>query len=244
MSKNNDKTKRNKPSILTKYELNVIPRLKDIGTWVREGVTEEDIAKRLGIHVCTLTDYKSKHIKLAEVLEKPTKWETHVFPRLSEIQEWFENGIPMDQVYKNLSIAPATWYEYVDKHPVLAELVKWSRAVTNISVENSLFKAATGYDYEEIKTVVEEDKNGKKRTRIEKVKRHMPPNPTAMVFWLKNRAATDWNDRREIVVSTKAAELERKQLFLDMIEADVIEAEYEAIEESNHTEDGFEESDA
>ncbi|MDB5056120.1 MAG: transposase [Bacilli bacterium] len=241
MSKNDEKPKKkNKSSILTKYELNVIPRLKDIGTWVREGVTEEDIAKRLGIHVCTLTEYKSKHIKLAEVLEKPTKWETHVLPRLSEIQEWFENGVPMDKIYKNLSIAPATWYEYVDKHPVLAELVKWGRAFTNISVENSLFRSATGYEYEEIKTVVEEDKNGKKRTRIEKVKRHMPPNPTAMVFWLKNRVPTDWNDRREIVVSTKAAELERKQLFLQMIDADTIEAEYEQLEES--TEDGFEES--
>jgi hypothetical protein len=241
MGKNDKPKKKNRSSILTKYELNVIPRLKDIGTWVREGVTEEDIAKRLGIHICTLNDYKTKHIKLAEVLEKPTKWETHVYPRLSEIQEWFENGIPMDQVYKNLSIAPATWYEYVDKHPVLAELVKWSRAVTNISVENSLFRAATGYEYEEIKTVVEEDKNGKKRTRIEKVKRHMPPNPTAMVFWLKNRVPTDWNDRREIVVSTKAAEMERKQLFLQMIDADTIEAEYEQLEES--TEDGFEDAD-
>jgi hypothetical protein len=241
MGKEDKRLKKNRSSILTKYELNVIPRLKDIGTWVREGVTEEDIAKRLGIHVCTLTEYKSKHIKLAEMLEKPTKWETHILPRLSEIQEWFENGIPMDQIYKNLSIAPATWYEYVDKHPVLAELVKWGRAVTNISVENSLFKAATGYEYDEIKTVVEEDKNGKKRTRIEKVKRHMPPNPTAMVFWLKNRVPTDWNDRREIVVSTKAAELERKQLFLQMIDADTIEAEYEQLEES--TEEGFEDAD-
>jgi hypothetical protein len=86
-----------------------------------------------------------------------------------------------------------------------------------------------GYEYEEIKTIVEEDKNGKKRTRIEKVKRHQPPNPAAMIFYLKNRAPNEWNDRREIIIDTKAAELERKQLFLQMIDADTIEAEYEQL---------------
>ncbi|MFC5651399.1 hypothetical protein ACFPYJ_20240 [Paenibacillus solisilvae] len=111
-------------------------------------------------------------------------------------------------------------------------------------MENSLFRAATGYDVEELKTVVEEDKNGKKKTRIENVKRHIPANPTAMIFWLKNRAPNEWNDRREILIDTKAAELERKQLFLDMIDADIVEAKYEAIEESSYIEEGFEEPDA
>ncbi|MGF7050101.1 transposase [Paenibacillus sp. DS2015] len=238
----NNKNK-NKPKIMTKYDQFVIPRLKDIPVWVREGVTDEEIAKRLNIHVWTLGDYRRKHPKFAEALTRPTKWETHVYPRLAEIQEWFQEGVNADEIIKKLDIGHTTWYEYIDKHPMLAELVKWSRSVIISRVENSLLKAAMGYDFEELKTIVEEDKNGKKRTRIEKVKRHQPPNPTAMIFYLKNRAPNEWNDRREIIVDTKAAELERKQLFLDMIEADVIEIEYEAIEESSHTEEGFEESD-
>jgi hypothetical protein len=133
------------------------------------------------------------------------------------------------------------WFEYVNQHEILRNLVDWGRSVTNSRVENSLLKAALGYEYEEIKTIIEEDKNGKKRTRIEKVKRHMPPNPQAMVFWLKNRAPNEWNDRREIVVDTKALEQQRKQLFLDMIEADAINAEHELLEESVMVEDGFEE---
>lgn len=238
----NNKNK-NKPKILTKYDQFVIPLLKDIPVWVRGGVTDEEIAKRLNIHVWTLGDYRRKHPKFAEALTRPTKWETHVYPRLAEIQEWFQEGVNADEIIKKLDIGHTTWYEYIDKHPMLAELVKWSKSVIISRVENSLLKAATGYEFEEIKTIVEEDKNGKKKTRIEKVKRHQPPNPTAMIFYLKNRAPNEWNDRREIIVDTKAAELERKQLFLDMIEADVIEVEYEAIEESRHTEEGFEESD-
>lgn len=209
---NNNKTK-SKPKILTKYDQFVVPRLRDIPVWVREGLTDE-IAKRLNIHIWTLGDYRRKHPKFAEALERPTMWETHVYPRLAEIQQW----------YKNLGIGKTPWYEYIDKHPMLAELVKWSKSVIISRVETSLLKAATGYEYEEIKTIIEEDKNGKKKTRIEKVKRHQSPNPTAMIFYLKNRAPNEWNDLREIIIDTKAAELERKQLFLDMIEADVREA--------------------
>lgn len=241
MGKNDENQKRKKPKILTKYELNVVPRLKDIAVWVHEGATDEEIAKRLGIHIWTLGDYRRKHPKLAEVLERPTKWETHVYPRLAEIQQWFQEGMNAEDIIVKLGIGKTTWYEYIDKYPMLAELVKWSRSVTISRVENSLLKAALGYDFEEIKTIVEEDRNGKKRTRIEKVKRHQPPNPTAMIFYLKNRAPNEWNDRRELVVDTKALEQERKKLFLEMIEADVLDAEYETIEESCHTEEGFEE---
>lgn len=243
MGKNDVTPKRNKPKILTKYEQFVVPRLKDIPIWVREGLTDEEIAKRLNIHIWTLGDYRRKHPKFAEALERPTKWETHVYPRLGEIQQWFQEGMNAEDIIVKLGIGKTTWYEYIDKHPMLAELVKWSRSVTISRVENSLLKAALGYEYEEIKTIVEEDKNGKKRTRIEKVKRHQPPNPTAMIFYLKNRAPNEWNDRREIIVDTKALEQQRKQLFLDMIEADVIEAEGELLEESVAVDDGFEEPD-
>ena len=39
-------------------------------------------------------------------------------------------------------------------------------------VENATLKTALGFEYEEIKTIIEEDKNGKKRTRIEKTKKY------------------------------------------------------------------------
>jgi hypothetical protein len=242
MSNSNEKPKKHKPNILTKYELNVIPRLKDVAVWVREGLTDEQIATRLNIHIWTLGDYRRKHIKFAEALTRPTKWETHVYPRLAEIQQWFQEGLNAEDIIKNLGIGHTTWYEYIDKHPMLAELVKWSKSIIVSRVENSLLRAAMGYEFEELKTIVEEDKNGKKKTRIEKVKRYQPPNPTAMIFYLKNRAPNEWNDRREILIDTKAAELERKQLFLDMIDADIVDGEYEAIEETNEFEEGFEES--
>ena len=167
-----------------------------------------------------------------------TKWITNVEPRLSEIREWCMQGLTNEEMSKRLDINPDTWYRYMKEHPVLSELVQASKSVIDTKVENSLLKTALGYEYEEIKTVIEEDKNGKKRTRIEKTKKYMPPNPTAQAFWLKNRRPELWSDRREIILDTKAQEEERKKLFLDMINENEVPADYEVSEETTDVDAG------
>lgn len=139
-------------------------------------------------------------------------------------------GLTNEEMSKRLDINPDTWYRYMKEHEILSELVQASKSVMDTKVENALLKTALGYEYEEIKTIIEEDKNGKKRTRIEKTKKYMPPNPTAQAFWLKNRQPEQWNDRREIILDTKENELERKRLFLNMI-SDDIQADYDVVDE-------------
>lgn len=53
-----------------KYEQLVKPYLQDINKKVREGVTEEAIAKSLGISVASLNNYRNKHKEFAEALSK------------------------------------------------------------------------------------------------------------------------------------------------------------------------------
>ncbi len=157
---------------------------------------------------------------------KTNKYETVIQPRLLEIQKWCEEGLTNDIICERLGIAESTWYEYQKNHEILSELVQASKSVMDTKVENALLKTALGFEYEEIKTIIEEDKNGKKRTRIEKTKKYMPPNPTAQAFWLKNRKRDEWGERKEIIFDTKAQELERKKLFLQMINDEVVEADY------------------
>lgn len=54
----------------TKYETIVQPNLSLIERWKRNGASEEDIAKRLGIAYSTFNLYKSKKSELSEVLKK------------------------------------------------------------------------------------------------------------------------------------------------------------------------------
>lgn len=167
---------------------------------------------------------------------KTNKYETVIQPRLSEIQKWCEEGLTNDVICERLDIAESTWYEYQKNYHVLLELVQASKSVMDTKVENALLKTALGYEYEEIKTIIEEDKNGKKKTRIEKTKKYMPPNPAAQAFWLKNRKKDVWGDRKEIIFDTKVQEEERKSLFIQMINDEVVDADYsiedEAVQET------------
>jgi len=60
--------------------------------------------------------------------------------------------------------------------------------------EKSLLKRALGYDYEEMKVTV--DESGQKK--VEKTKKHVKPDTTAQIFWLKNRKPDKWKDKQEI----------------------------------------------
>jgi len=53
-----------------KYATHVEPRLKEIEWWCRDGLTEKEICKRLGINVATLDRYKKKFCALCDTLKR------------------------------------------------------------------------------------------------------------------------------------------------------------------------------
>lgn len=79
------------------------------------------------------------------------------------------------------------------KHPEFMASLKQGKAPANERVEKSLYERAMGY------TAVETDIrviNGK--IIKTEVTRHYPPDPTSMIFWLKNRNSTQWSDKQEV----------------------------------------------
>ena len=135
-----------------------------------------------------------------------------------------------------LGIGADTWYRYIKEHDELNIISSAGKAVINDRVENAVLKSALGFEYTEIKTTIEEDRNGNKRTRIEKMQRYMPPNNSAQTFWLRNRKKEEWGDRKEIIIDTTLLETSRKQIFLNMINDKAIDTAYE-VEET--VDDGF-----
>jgi hypothetical protein len=61
-------------------------------------------------------------------------------------------------------------------------------------VEQSLFRRALGYEFEEAKVIAVDGKV----QRIEKTKKQMAPDVVACIFWLKNRLPDKWRDKHEI----------------------------------------------
>lgn len=52
-----------------KYFTHVHPRLEEIAHWCRDGLTEEEICKRLGVSVPAFANYKKEFIELIETLK-------------------------------------------------------------------------------------------------------------------------------------------------------------------------------
>lgn len=164
---------------------------------------------------------------------KLNKFDTDIAPRLSEIREWIEQGDSIRDICHKLSISQDTWYRYQREHETLSELVNLGRSVTQSLVEKSLLKLCTGYDFEELKTIIEEDRGGKKRTKLEKTKRHQPPSAQAISFFLRNRCPEEWSDKKELLLDTTQNEQARKRLFLQMLAGE------EELPEEQPPENGF-----
>lgn len=103
---------------------------------------------------------------------------------------WARRGLTDEQIAKNMGISRSTLSEWKVKYPDILDTLKKNKEVIDTEVENALLKRALGYRYEEKKTTIS-DKDGVKVTTI---KKEMPPDTTAQIFWLKNRRPDLWRD--------------------------------------------------
>ena len=109
--------------------------------------------------------------------------------KLILLEGWAKSGLTDEQIAKNMGIAPSTLYEWKKKSKEFSESLKKGKEVVDFEVENALLKRALGYEYEE-----ETYENG---ILTKKVKKQIPPDTTAQIFWLKNRKPNTWKDKVE-----------------------------------------------
>lgn len=139
---------------------------------------------------------------------RPSKYESHVQPKLLLIEAWTRDGLTLDQVADNLGIAKSTLCDYKNKYAELSNALKNGREVIDSMVENALLKAALGYEYEEDQATAQGVCNVKKMAH---------PNTTALIFWLKNRKPKEWRDKQELEHSGDINfVINRKKVTLDV----------------------------
>lgn len=108
------------------------------------------------------------------------------------VEQWAREGCTDEQIYKKLGISHDAFYKYLDRYDEFAEALKRGRKPVDFEVENALLKRAMGYDYEEVHQEIYIDSNGKETRKIRKIKKHYPPDVTAAIFWIVNRASHRW----------------------------------------------------
>lgn len=126
---------------------------------------------------------------------KANEWLTQ--DKLTLLTAWARDGLTDEQIAKNIGIARQTIYTWKNNYKDIDDALKKGKEVVDIEVENALLKKALGYDYvEQTKELIKDPLTNLVELRVVKeVKKHMAPDTTAQIFWLKNRKPDNWRDK-------------------------------------------------
>lgn len=84
----------------------------------------------------------------------------------------------------------ATIHRWRHEYTEFCDSIKTAKEIADARVERSLYQRAMGYEHDE--TDIRVIQNEIVTTDIRK---HYPPDSTAMIFWLKNRKPAEWRDK-------------------------------------------------
>lgn len=102
------------------------------------------------------------------------------------------------QICAKHKISHETYYRWIKDIPSFNEIIKEAERlryeIIGESALDGLQKLINGYEYEEVTT--ESLGGGAKITKV--TTKFVPPNPTMVIFSLKNRKASAWKDKTEV----------------------------------------------
>lgn len=180
--------------------------LTRLRSWARDGLTNEQIAKKIGVRRQTISEWSKKYPDIADALKKGKEVVD------SEIED------SLISVMKKHTIT-TTQYKMVKKDDF------------NLKAERSKFANIYKLDHpnatkNEILIATAENVDVYEKIPVSKTVTEVDPNTSAIIFWLKNRRPDVYRDQTFQKLNEANA---RKTLA----EAQLSEAQLKAIEESD-----------
>lgn len=180
--------------------------LTRLRSWARDGLTNEQIAKKIGVRRQTISEWSKKYPDIADALKKGKEVVD------SEIED------SLISVMKKHTIT-TTQYKMVKKDDF------------NLKAERSKFANIYKLDHpnatkNEILIATAENVEVYEKIPISKTVTEVDPNTSAIIFWLKNRRPDVYRDQ----IFQKLNEANARKT---LAEAQLSEAQLKAIEESD-----------
>lgn len=121
---------------------------------------------------------------------RPTKYkEDYNF----QVEKLCKLGATDKEIADFFEVEESTINNWKKDYPEFLESIKAGKVQADANVAQSLYHRAIGYEHEDIDIRVV-DKEIVETPLI----KHYPPDPTAAIFWLKNRQAAKWRERQEV----------------------------------------------
>lgn len=134
---------------------------------------------------------------------RPSKYHTHVQPRLGEIEDWAVLRMTQPDMARELGVAYSSFMEYKNQFTELSDTIQrgWNRS--GEFVESQFFKKIKGTKLTETKYERQYDpgSNSWEMVAVETKVKEVAPDTTALIFALKNHLPERYADKSETVLS-------------------------------------------
>lgn len=97
-------------------------------------------------------------------------------------------------------VSERTLNQWKKDFPEFLQSLKKGKGIADANVASKLYNRAIGYEFEEKHFEIKQPKKDVPPELIEakRIKKHVPADTTAAIFWLKNRQPEKWRDKKEI----------------------------------------------
>lgn len=123
-------------------------------------------------------------------MARPEKWKDE-YLRIAE--HACRLGATDIELADMLGVSARTVYHWRSSKPEFAAALSAGKEEADNRVERSLYERAVGYTYDAVHF-----SNFKGEVTKTQYREHIPPDTTAMIFWLKNRRPEAWRDKSEV----------------------------------------------
>lgn len=129
---------------------------------------------------------------------RPTDYRPEFVARCAEL---CAQGATDAELADEFEVSVRTLYSWRNRYPEFLQALKTNKELADERVERSLYERATGYERDSVKIFLAKDGSVVEAPFRE----HVPPDSTAMIFWLKNRKPVQWRDKVDLEHSGEIA---------------------------------------
>lgn len=155
---------------------------------IEQQVSEEEMREMLEID-----EEPTENLPVPRGRGRPTKY----LPEYARIAcEMCKRGATNADLADAFGVTISTIYLWQSTHQDFSDAIKAGKDLVDDYVERSLYLQAVGYSHDEDDIRVVDG-----QIVITPTRKQIPPNPTAAIFWLKNRRPDRWRDIKAVEMS-------------------------------------------
>ncbi|MGN1020329.1 MAG: helix-turn-helix domain-containing protein [Aristaeellaceae bacterium] len=128
---------------------------------------------------------------------------------------WARDGLTLEQIAEKCGCTRETLRQWRNTYPAISAALKRNADIVDAEVENALLRRALGYQVTETTRELKPDpESGEARLTVTReVTKHVAPDTTAQIFWLKNRRPDRWRNRPEADTEQEDIDATRAEVY-------------------------------